>query len=114
MNRKEIGRKNEKIAQKFLKEKNYQIIQTNFYCKFGEIDIIAKDRNCLVFIEVRSKSYNDFGNPEETVDKLKIEKITKTAQLFIQKTGIDFDEIRFDVIAILGDKLKHIENAFEV
>ncbi|WP_343122642.1 YraN family protein [Hydrogenivirga sp. 128-5-R1-1] len=90
------------------------MLQTNFYCKFGEIDIICKDNNCLVFVEVRSKSYEDFGKPEETVDYKKQQKIIKTANYFIEKSCVDYDEIRFDVVAILKGEIKHFQNAFEV
>ncbi|RMA97647.1 YraN family protein [Hydrogenothermus marinus] len=114
MNKRHIGKEKENIAKEYLKNKGYQILATNFYSKFGEIDIIAKDKNTLVFIEVRSKSYEAFGLPEETIDKPKIQKIIKTAQLFIEKENIDYDEIRFDVISILNDKINHIESAFEV
>lgn len=114
MNRKEIGKHNEKLAQKFLESKGYEILKINFYCKFGEIDIICKDEDCLVFVEVRSKSYNDFGMPEETVDYKKQKKIIKTANYFIENYKIDYDEIRFDVIAILNGDIKHFQNAFEV
>jgi putative endonuclease len=114
MNRKEIGRKNEKLAQNFLKDNGYEIIQTNFQCKFGEIDIICKENNNLVFVEVRSKSYDYFGTPEETVEYQKQQKIIKTANYFIEKSKIDYEEVRFDVISILDGKIKHIKNAFEV
>ena len=114
MSRKDIGTQNEKLAQKFLKSKGYEILQTNFYCRFGEIDIICKDNNCLVFVEVRSKSYDDFGSPEETIDYKKQQKIIKTANFFIEKSNINYEEIRFDVIAILKGNIQHYQNAFEV
>jgi len=67
MNRRDIGKLGEKLAQKFLKKRGYHIYETNFYCQAGEIDIVARRRDYLVFIEVRTKSNLDFGTPEESI-----------------------------------------------
>ncbi len=114
MNKKEIGNKNEKLAQKYLQENNYQILKTNFSTRFGEIDIIAQKDEFLVFIEVRSKSYTYFGKPFETVNKNKIQKIVKTAQVFISENNLKNLNIRFDVISIINGKINHIESAFDL
>ena len=114
MNKREIGKQKEDLAVEYLKRKGYKIIKQNFHTKSGEIDIIAKDKNTLVFIEVRSKSYKDFGTPEETIDKQKQRKIIKTAKIFLKNHNLDYDEIRFDVISILKENINHIENAFYI
>lgn len=112
MNRRKIGIQNENLAVNYLKNKGYKIIKQNFYTKYGEIDIIAKDKDILVFIEVRSKSYNKFGTPEETINQIKKRKIINTAKVFLRNYNFNFEEIRFDVIAILEENINHIENAF--
>lgn len=113
-NKTKIGKEKEDIAVEYLKNKGYQIIARNFKSRFGEIDIIAKDKNTIVIVEVRSKSYDSFGYPQETITKSKIEKIIKTTYQFLSKNDIYFEELRFDVIAILKDNILHIENAFEI
>ncbi len=112
MNKREVGSQKENLAISYLKNKGYKIIKQNFYTKFGEIDVIAKDGNTLVFIEVRSRSYDNLGLPEESINKAKQKKIIKTAKIFLNSFNIDYNEIRFDVIAILNENINHIENAF--
>ncbi len=114
MDRKIKGKAAEDLAASFLKSKKYEILDRNFKTKFGEIDIIARDGNCIVFIEVRSKSYSFFGRPEETVNKEKIKKIIKTAQFYIQTKNPSFSEVRFDIISILHNNISHIKNAFDM
>ncbi len=114
MNKKQVGKENEELAQKFLENKGYHILDKNFSTRYGEIDIIAKKENILIFIEVRSKSYNHFGKPFETIDKNKIKKILKTAQTYISKENLDNFDIRFDVISIENGKLTHIKSAFDL
>ncbi len=114
MNRKEIGFLNEKKAQQIIQEKGYEILDTNFSCPYGEIDIICRDGDCIVFIEVRSKKNPNFGLPEETVTPVKQKKIVKTAQYYLSINNVDFEQVRFDVVSILGNKIKHIKSAFEV
>jgi putative endonuclease len=113
MNKRKIGEKKEKIAEEFLKNKGYKIVKRNFTTKYGEIDIIAKKENTIVFVEVRSKSYDTFGTPEETINKSKQRKIIKTAQYFLDTNKhLNYEEVRFDVISILEENINHIENAF--
>lgn len=114
MKTREIGKINEDLAVDYLKKRNYRIVERNFRRKFGEIDIIAKDRDTLVFIEVRSRKDDFFGSPLESIDQKKIRKISRTALSFISKTDQEFSSIRFDVISIVNGEIEHIENAFEV
>ena len=74
MKRREIGILGEKLARDFLKKKGYRILETNFRCQYGEIDIIARKKDYLVFIEVRTKTSNDFGTPEESITHVKERK----------------------------------------
>ena len=75
MDRQEVGKLGEKAARKFLKKRGYRIRETGFRCRHGEIDIIAQKKDWLVFVEVRTKSNLDFGNPEESITQAKKEKL---------------------------------------
>lgn len=99
--KKELGNIGEQIAAEYLENNNYQIIKRNFYCKNGEIDIIAKDNNEFVFVEVKTRSSINFGKPSEAVDCIKLKHLYKTAQYFLYKSNYSNKFIRFDVIEIL-------------
>ena len=97
----ELGQLGEKLAKRFLKERDYQIICQNFRTKQGEIDIIAKDNdNTIVFVEVKTRTSLEYGNPSEAVDRTKIEHMLKTAKYFLYTTKIKNTNIRFDVIEV--------------
>lgn len=112
MNKREIGKQKEQQAVDFLEQKGYTIISRNFRTKFAEIDIVAKDKDSVVFVEVRSRAYDSLGRPEESVNKRKQEKLVKAASLFLAGYKGSYENIRFDVVAIVGDEIIHIENAF--
>jgi len=119
MNRAEVGKLGEKQAQKFLKKRGYRIRETGFRCRHGEIDIIAQQKDCLVFVEVRTKSNLDFGTPEESITQAKKEHLIASA-LTYTTTHENLPSLwRIDVVAIeLDDKGKAkridlIENAIE-
>lgn len=114
MNKREIGKQKEQQALEFLQKKGYRILCQNFRTKVGEIDIVAKDNNTIVFIEVRSRGYDTLGSPEESVDRRKQSKIIKVASLFLSTYTQEYESVRFDVVAIVNDKIVHIENAFWV
>ena len=113
---KEIGEFGERVACEYLEDKGYDILKRNFRVKTGEIDIIAKDDECTVFVEVKTRQNNNFGEPSEAVDYRKQQKLIKTAACY---TDIENNEIRFDVVEVFYDikdmkvlKVNHIENAF--
>ena len=112
-NKRSIGAVYEQKAVEYLKEKGYSIINQNFRCKIGEIDIIAQWKDVIVFVEVKYRKTASFGYPEEAVSYYKQEKIRKVAQYFLTGSNsfVDMD-CRFDVIAIEGEEIRHIENAF--
>ncbi len=119
MNRQEVGKLGEKTAQKFLKKRGYRIRETGFRCRHGEIDIIAQQKDWLVFVEVRAKSSLDFGTPEESLTQSKKRRLIATA-LTYTNTHRDLPSLwRIDVIAIEFDdkgrirRIEHIENAIE-
>ncbi|WP_457641601.1 YraN family protein [Persephonella sp.] len=113
-NKKDIGRENEEKAVNFLKNLGYKILHRNFHSKFGEIDIIAEDGKEIVIIEVRSKRYEIFGSPEETVNRSKIKKIIKTTEYYLMKNNLTNRQIRFDIISIVNNNISHIKNAFDL
>ena len=111
-----FGKKGELVAANFLKKQKYKIIEMNYKNKIGEIDIIAKDKEYLVFVEVKTRMSSMFGDPLEAIDEEKQFKIRNVATMFLVKNKlIDKVPIRFDVIAILGDddhEIRHIKDAF--
>ncbi len=99
--KKRIGKIGEELTCKYLEQKGYSIIKRNFYCKQGEIDIIAKENNEIIFIEVKTRTNAKFGNPADAVNFLKQKHIYNTAKYFLYKTNIENMSIRFDVIEVL-------------
>lgn len=99
--KKQFGNAGENLATEYLQKQVYTILEKNFYCKQGEIDIIAKDKNEIVFIEVKSRSNIVFGLPSEAVTKQKMKHILKTARYFLYKNKMINEYIRFDVVEIL-------------
>ena len=106
----------EEVAQRYLLDKKYLILETNFLCRFGEIDIIALKDGVCVFIEVKGRKNIDFGYPREYVTTTKMKKIISTANYYLMKKNYDNVQCRFDVIEIISEnrQINHIENAFEV
>lgn len=114
---KRLGNIGESLAVNYLKKNKYEIVQTNYKNKLGEIDIIAKDKNVLVFIEVKTRSSHAFGLPKEAITKNKVFKIRNTAISYLKyKNLLDKISVRFDCIEVLGDNLdgeiNHIKNIF--
>ncbi|MCK9582943.1 MAG: YraN family protein [Endomicrobiales bacterium] len=112
---KEIGDKAEKDAVALLKKSGYKILQKNYRVPFGEIDIIAKDKKVVVFVEVKMRSSEGFGLPQEFVDKRKRRKIIAAAISYIKANNIKNTDFRFDVVALGNalEKPKIIKSAFE-
>ncbi|NVO19899.1 MAG: YraN family protein [Bacteroidetes bacterium] len=111
----DLGKNGENIAANYLTRKGYQIIKRNWRYNRDEIDIIAKDGDWLVIVEVKTRTSDWFGEPEMAVTRTKQQSLVRAAQGYIMET--DFKgETRFDVIGILFDKqqvkLNHVEDAF--
>lgn len=100
MSKIQTGQSGEKLAVEFLRKQGFKIIETNFKCKTGEIDIVAREKDTLVFVEVKTRSSVQFGLPEEAVNFRKIQHIIKSAQIYrmIHKNLPVGD--RIDVVAI--------------
>ena len=114
MNKRQIGSMGESLAAAYLCEHGYRIVKRNFFCRAGEIDIIALKDDYLCFIEVKYRKDASEGYPEEAVDIKKARRITKSALSYMNMCGYpDTTPCRFDVISILGNNISLIENAFE-
>ena len=107
-----LGRVGEKKAADFLKKQGIKIVGTNYKNVFGEIDIIAKDGEYTVFIEVTTRSGEEFGTPSEAVDNRKRQKYARIAKLYAAENGITDAPMRFDVIEVEEEKINHIKDAF--
>ncbi len=116
--RRDLGKKGEALAVAFLKKKHYKILFRNYRCRFGEIDIIAVHEKTLVFIEVKTRTSDFFGLPQEAVRQKKQKKISMVAMEFIQRNRLEEKDARFDIVAIQlkpdGFCFELIENAFEL
>lgn len=114
MDKKVIGNIGESIACKYLQNIGYIILEKNFYCKQGEIDIIAKDKNEVIFIEVKTRSNICYGRPRESVTKYKKEHILKSTKYYLYLHNLNNAFIRFDVIEVYVSKnrykLVHMKN----
>ncbi|NLO10638.1 MAG: YraN family protein [Clostridiales bacterium] len=114
MNKREVGSRYEDTASRFLREQGYIILEKNFRCKIGEIDIIGKSEGYLCFIEVKYRSSSEYGFPSEAVDNRKRRKIVHTALSYMNYRKFPPDTpCRFDIVVILNDKYSLIKNAFE-
>ena len=117
---KALGNRGEQIAQKYLEGKGYKILDVNFRNKIGELDIVAKEGDCIVFVEVKTRQSLQCGQPYESVHQWKIRKIGQLAQSYLKFKFNTIDMYaRFDVISIILEeesppKVEHIKNAFDL
>jgi putative endonuclease len=112
LKRKDTGNLGEKLAAEFLKKKGYRVLETNYRCRLGEIDIIASQNDSLVFFEVRTRSNLDLGSPEESITFKKMRNMEQTAEYYLQNHENFPDSWRIDVVAVeinADHRLKRIE-----
>lgn len=112
----DIGKAGEQIAYNYLKEKGYQVLEQNWRYRRAEVDLIARHGEVLVFVEVKTRSSQAFGEPEEFVSTQKENLLSSAASAYMEAINHDW-EIRFDIIAVLFQSeqsysIKHIEDAF--
>jgi putative endonuclease len=111
------GKEGEKIAAAYLKKNGYRIIEINFRCPIGEIDIVAKEKDDLVFVEVKTRKSIELGYPEQAVGIRKQKKMSQLALWYLEKRKIADISARFDVVAITlipeNNEVKLIKNAFD-
>jgi len=114
--RQQVGYFGEKLARHFLERRGYQIIATNYYTRWGEIDLIAQKNEWLFFIEVKTRLTNKFGWPEEAVTDNKLKKLKLTARQYLLKNNLPRSKAQLDVISIEINqsakqaKIKHWQN----
>ncbi len=119
LNKQQIfGKESEKLAAGFLKKNGYKIIETNFRTELGEIDIIAKEKKTIVFVEVKARKSNRYGNAKWGVTPAKQKKISMAALLYLKSQKLSNVKARFDVVSIntkFGKPIVEIvKNAFEL
>jgi putative endonuclease len=118
IDKKELGKKGEEIALRFLKKRGYRIIGRNYVCKMGEMDIIAKEKDTLVFVEVKTRTSTTFGPPQLAVNPKKQSQMSKVALNFLKEKKLEDVKARFDVVAILlgpkGEQIELIRDAFDL
>lgn len=113
---KQIGDIGEKIAEDYLVEKGYQVLDHKFITRFGELDLVTLDRDCVVFVEVKARTSMAFGTPEDSITPAKLERLEKAALLWMQAHPSAPDDWRIDAIAILLDshqkplEIRHFAN----
>lgn len=112
MTRLETGRKAEELAAAFLRAKGLAVLERNFRVKVGEIDIVARDGDEVVFVEVRARASREFGGAAASVGGAKRRRLIRAARLWLQARGWD-GACRFDVVALDGGRLEHLPAAFE-
>ncbi|MEZ4797973.1 MAG: YraN family protein [Flavobacteriaceae bacterium] len=111
----ELGKKGEQLAVDYLIENNYDIIERNYRFDKAEVDIIAKKKEILAIIEVKTRSTSDFGDPQDFVKPKQIQRLVKAVDEYVVENNLDV-EIRFDIISIVKTgtsyDIEHLENAF--
>ena len=116
--RQQFGKESESLAVRYLKKNGYKILEQNYRNKLGEIDIIAKEKETLVFVEVKAGRTNLFGNPKWAVTPKKQRKISMVALCYLKATKKTHVKARFDVVALSSAKdnpqIEIIKNAFEL
>lgn len=112
----EIGQASESIASAYLQNQGLKLIEKNFHCAQGEIDLIMEDKDYLVFVEVRFRKHRDYGNSIETISRSKQNRLTRTAQHYLQQHGLMYKtNCRFDVLGLNAqEKITWIKNVFDV
>ncbi len=108
MNKKQIGAMGERLASEYLRKNGYRILETNYRCRVGEIDIVARDKNYLVFVEVRTRTGSGFGTPEASIGITKKEKLVSLALAYLQSLRNSPSLWRIDVVAIELDQERHV------
>lgn len=113
-----LGQQGEAFAVSYLKGLKYKILQTNYRCRCGEIDIIARDGKVLVFVEVKTRRGSSYGPPQLAVTPFKQRQISKTALTYLLQNRLMDANARFDVIALVfrnaEPEVTHIKDAFDL
>ncbi len=100
----------EKKAVDYLLKKGYQILERNYRCPYGEIDIVALKDSEIVFVEVKGGVTEDMGHPVERFTKTKFERVLKSAYHYLEKKGFEEHPFRIDLIVVYRGKIRHFQN----
>jgi putative endonuclease len=115
MSNQSLGKEGERAAEKYLRGSGYKILARNFRTRFGEVDIVAMDGNCLVFVEVKTRSGSRYGLPEEAVTAAKQRHLIRAAQIYLNQKKVPNALWRIDVVALVrkneGFEVRHLQNA---
>jgi putative endonuclease len=118
MRRIRTGKLGEDLAVAHLQNAGYQIIAQNYRCLYGEVDIIARDGDTIVFVEVKSRKSETFGEPQEAVGLEKRKKLSRISLHYLQQKRLETFNARFDVVAVKmspdGNRINLIRNAFDL
>ena len=112
-NKRQIGAEHEKLAGDYLKSQGYEILEYNFFSRYGEIDIVARHGEYLVFAEVKFRKTLAAGHPFEAITVQKQRARCKSAAYYMKKHGLEYMPVRFDVVGIAGEEIQVLQNAFE-
>ncbi|HHT83637.1 MAG: YraN family protein [Christensenellales bacterium] len=113
MDKRADGIKAEVYAKRYLQEIGYRILDCNIaYRNMGEIDIVGMDGDCLVIIEVKYRSSDDYGHPLESITKTKRQRMVKATACYLAENKPKFKSIRFDILSITDSGIEHVKNAF--
>ncbi len=111
---KEVGRRGEEMAEEYLRDKGYKIIDRNNSTKWGELDLIATKNHILIFVEVKLKQTEDFGTPEEMIGTRKLSQVKRTSEMYLLNNpdiAKQFDKYQIDAVCIVdNDRITHYEN----
>ncbi len=108
MNNRALGRAGEELAASLMELKGYRVIKRNYYCRYGEIDIIARKGEEVIFCEVKTRTGEDFGTGRESVNREKIRHLIKAAESYLSYTGIEYEYAKFEVIEVMINHITDI------
>ena len=113
-----LGKEGERVAERYLQKKGYKLVERNYRCLGGELDLIVLDRRVIVFVEVKTRTGSGFGTPFEAVEARKQQRMIRAAQFFLAEKGLQQRDARFDVVGVSWPGrepvIEHIENAFDL
>ena len=116
MNRREVGERGEVLAGRFLEAKGYRLLERNYRSRLGEIDLVCRDGQATVFVEVKTRTSDRFGHPAEAVIPRKQAKLRRLAQEYLVSHKLEDSEVRFDVLSVRLDAepptIEHLAGAF--
>jgi putative endonuclease len=107
-----LGAQAEARAAEYLQRKGYRVVDRNWTCRGGEIDLVCSDADTLVFVEVRARASTSHGTPLETIVDGKRRRLIRAAEIYLHVKDLQDRACRFDVVALVGDDIEHVEDAF--